>query len=244
MDLLHEYRKKEKVQRSLKESRNIMLDESFMSAFSSDQLAVIVLTKKQIEKLWSTNLEYYNDPRGSFFCNKAYANMIKFKLSEVTQPDFSHRGIGLWPFAERLRIQPKTFQNALWVLYSGVRRVDYKCTIVDRNGVKTPVDAQFHVAGDTFCYWVFAPTEELSLSFSVDDGGNMLRYEGPKMDSDLSNLSDGVDMKNVTEELKRNSVSPNTPGSCSSSENSSEKGEPKKRTISDPSENFDALFSS
>lgn len=233
MDELAEYKRKERVQYSLNERRSISHNENFMRLFSSNRHGVIVMPKKHIERLWSTNLEFYNRPEGSFFCNAVYAKTIGYSLSEVTHPDFSHRNIGLWYYAEKIRKLSKTFQNALWCLYSGVRRVDYKCVLVDRNGVKIPMDAQFHT-GDEFCFTAFIPAREVTFSFSFEDEGKTFTHEGVKLDKELDGEKMeklAVDMALTATQLKK-SVSP-----------SEEQDSRSKEKKTDPLEEFDQLFS-
>jgi len=143
---------------------NIVQENDFLTAFASDTPCV-VMSKKLMIKLADEEVEFY--PQGSFFCNRAFATVLKVELGDISHPQFCHRDIGQWKYTEALRKSPLTPQNTRFVLNSGIRHTIFKLPLEDKHGNFVIMTCECRL-GDSYAWMTYECADFFDDSFTVD----------------------------------------------------------------------------
>jgi len=203
MDELAEYKRREALYGSLSDPMlNITVDSAFLATFASDR-PVGVMSKKLVELIHNEEVEFY--PQGSFFCNRAFASLLKVELGDITHPKFCHRDIGQWKYVSALRQHPRVPLNTRFILYSGIQMITFKMPIEDRDGKIMFVKCDLHI-GDVYTWFTYEMSSEFDTSLTVD--GELVTDVKPIESLDHFQQEDSImNMKTLTD-AKRKSSSP------------------------------------
>lgn len=116
----------------------------------SKDTPIAIISKKVIQQIYQGTFTSFMPP-DSFYCNETFASILKVKLEDIMSPNFCHKNIGFSRFNSIMQKDSDNVCNVLYIIYSGIKKVEFKLPLEDSLGHIILIDCQIDI-GDSFIY--------------------------------------------------------------------------------------------